>query len=79
MSDNRDPVRIFENLSLAGIANSAIGQGVAIGNFGWSLVSAANLTRYVDCTDTSEGNTSRRLYTAIYDLIQCGILKGSAS
>ena len=79
MSDHRDPVRFYDSLSLTGIANSAIGTGIAIGNFGWSLVSIANMTRYVDATDTSQGNISRRLYTLIFDLQQRGILRGSAA
>lgn len=69
----------FEGVSMLGIANSVIGEAVAIGNFGWSLVSIAAMSRYHDATDTSAGNLARRFYTLVYDLQQRGIIRGSAS
>jgi hypothetical protein len=79
MSTKYSDTSFFDSLSFGGIAQSAIGQGVEVGNLGWSLVSINALSRYVDATDTSAGNAQRRLYTLVFDLIQRGILKGSAS
>lgn len=67
----------FNSLSLVDIANSAMGNAVATGNYGWSISNLTAFTHAHSATEATAANTAKALATLIYDLAHRGIIKAT--
>ncbi len=77
MTDRRAPEYLFASLSIANLANSAMGAAIAVGNEGWSVSALAAYDRTIAGTESGAANVAASLATLVRDLIQVGVLKGN--
>jgi hypothetical protein len=76
MTRHDDKKDFFAPLSICGLATSAMGTGVTVGNWGWSLTNFQR-SNTLSGGETSAAAIAKNLQTLVKDLVDRGIIPGT--
>jgi hypothetical protein len=70
-------VNFFLSQSLANLANSGVGNGVAAGDWGWSISNLTAFNHTLSASESGAANVAKALTTLIYDLAHRGLIRAT--
>lgn len=72
-----DTMQFYKIVSLTNLANSAIGAGATVGNYGWSISNLTTFNHTLSGSESTAATIAKQLATLIYDLAHRGIIRAT--